>query len=253
MLLIRHIPYEYWKEAALEGRLKISKPSEFNDPYDCVGHGGGLISYDVLDRWAENNPRVVKAKWRWGALSRGQKTWDSLVAERQRKYGEIFNRLLAKRTSIDKIFRVMCFSDPAKIIGTSADMLMWSHYAEKGKGVRIWIDICTDRMLGWEVKAVHYCDNVPQCDFSCITSLPSCQYIDDFFENVVYTKGIAWSYEAEYRLLTVTKYHLPCLHLREDERQVDKLVVPLDLIKRVDFGPAVGDEFENDMLEVQRK
>lgn len=48
MLCYKYMPWRYWFDTILVGRIKASKPSEFNDPFDCVGTVAGRLSEDAL-------------------------------------------------------------------------------------------------------------------------------------------------------------------------------------------------------------
>ena len=51
------MPWEYWFDTILAGRIKASKPSEFNDPFDCVGAIEGQLSEDAAREFADkSNP-----------------------------------------------------------------------------------------------------------------------------------------------------------------------------------------------------
>ena len=55
MLCYKYMPWDYWFDSVLMGRLKLSVPSEFNDPFDCDGDVVGSYRQSVIDDWIDKN------------------------------------------------------------------------------------------------------------------------------------------------------------------------------------------------------
>ena len=53
MLCYKYMPYKRFKESILPGGafIKVSRPSEFNDPFDCVGVVEGELSNNVAKEY----------------------------------------------------------------------------------------------------------------------------------------------------------------------------------------------------------
>ncbi|MEW8418841.1 MAG: DUF2971 domain-containing protein [Candidatus Thiodiazotropha endolucinida] len=173
--------YEVW----------CSKPSSFNDPWDCKPS----YNTDIIKDEAEFERHI---QW-YGRITRDHHPHipDSEIISRQnsfRKNPDEFAQLTKQfssemQSTIDQQYRVFCLCPDVH------NTLMWSHYATKHKG------ICMEFSTRNEVIScalrVEYDSNYPFMRL----------YSDDPNENLIpiLTKSDAWNYEHEYRLVAQEK------------------------------------------------
>ena len=102
------------------------------------------------------------------------------------------SNLLSERLELaDSKSRVLCFS--SSDIDNSADILMWSHYADHHKGVRIGFDISSSP--GFEITEISYRDDRPEIDLYADSAA-----VQAAVKESLRFKSCAWSYEAEHRV-----------------------------------------------------
>lgn len=159
-----------------EKTLKFVNPSTFNDPFDCNEH---IIKIDIDDEFIpqiirESNPKITE-EFERTILSKLKlpETWVESFTTRKEGY------------------KVSCFSKKCD------NVLMWSHYAEKHKGICIGFDFphkVNDKFILSNVKYLNQI--TPICGKAT-------------FEKVMLywltTKSSAWHYEDEVRGLLVDK------------------------------------------------
>lgn len=160
--------------------LKVSRPIEFNDPFDCVGRITGCPSESLIRSF---NRRKVNSSTAWN----GQNIQFTLsIASHSRR---IF----------DQWYRIFSVCDAA-IVGTPAEMLMWAHYGDSAKGVRVGIEV--DENFQW-VENIAYEDVLPTLDLQRVREWSP--FEDDvlkrFLRNCLLTKHEVWNYEKEKRVI----------------------------------------------------
>jgi len=163
--------------------LKFNNPSFFNDPFDCDVN---LLEFDFSDCCSDvlNDIETVKTN-----LSSAFPLEDIEEILTKENIQEIY-----KKGQIDKIEKssISCFSlNPS-------NMTMWSHYADKHKGVCLIFDIGLDCFLEdeslWDrinMNMVKYDDLKP------VNYLKSKQ---DGINNLFFLKSKDWAYEEEWRI-----------------------------------------------------
>lgn len=201
-------------------KLKASDPATFNDPFDCAGtcHGG------------------------FGEISR-------------REFGslKVLQRILFEKQALSDKLRVLSFVNAA-VTDLKTEMLLWSHYAENGKGIRVMFEFgCESEFSTTPTKAqeVHYRDEIPSLDLDCYEHDKKDEFYR-FLEKCVWTKGTAWSYEHEVRLVAMKK------NLQQLPNSPESFCIEFNpkCVKEIVFGPhapfleqkhvvksAVGDEY----------
>lgn len=169
MLLHKYIKSKYWYRTLSRCEIKVSKPSELNDPFDCIG---GVV----------------------GTLGRnGLKRFHSV---------ENFRKNMMDRSVSDDVFRVLCLTD-ADADDPESEVLFWSHYADGGRGVRITFDVSDTKDF---VKSdclcapVRYAQFYPQLDTDAYEKSPHEEY-KNFLVETIWTKGLSWAYEREVRMI----------------------------------------------------
>lgn len=194
-----------------EEKLKLSKPSEFNDPFEFVYRYEGKFSQRNLKRrFREPETKAAFRKeieLRLGRrISRKelkQYAQDILPAAAN-KIDKGETPILVKpdfcKNLADKYWRVCCFSD-SKIKETD-EILLWSHYAAKHTGIRIEFEFPSLPLA-------------PELQFQSIqyrshrTAFPINDHRNETAQSesikaLCITKSDVWSYENEVRILFPT-------------------------------------------------
>ena len=84
---------------------------------------------------------------------------------------------------------VSCFTE------SKDNVLMWSHYADKGRGVCLEFDTKFEQFT--QLRHVEYVDSIPE-----LNAVPVYLHNDvDQLIDLFYTKSVDWSYEREWRSL----------------------------------------------------
>lgn len=177
MLCYKYMSYERFVQSVKSSGiyLKVSRPCEFNDPYDCTGLVSGAMSQQLKDTYEQYFKQMLRPKERdFTTKVNGQRFFDDM-------------------------YRILSLSDCA-VNGTSEEMLMWSHYADFARGVRIGIEIDTSR---YKVGVVEYKELLPQLDLNKVSEW---EIFDDselrrFLKECLLTKHKSWEYEQERRVV----------------------------------------------------
>jgi hypothetical protein len=157
-----------------ENTFKFSNPDDFNDPFDCNEY---LV--DISIPTEKEREFILQA-------AANNKLPRNIVRKQLRNIGnsKIYSEALGKKK---KEFKVSCFSE------VSDNILMWSHYADKHKGICIGFDLahaCEDYVL----YPVNYISQVQKIDG--MTNTP---YV---FYHLVTVKADCWAYEKEIRAVS---------------------------------------------------
>jgi hypothetical protein len=175
---------EHLEDTLVDQRVHVSNPKNFNDPWDC---------YPCFD-----TTRMTDPAFRARCIREVFPRIPGLPAARQQYYeaklqadGHFFSEMLRTefresfRNTILERWRVFCLTP-------HPDMsLMWSHYADKHRGVCLEFD-ARHAVIGnaWQVQ---YSDALPMLDILALTG-------ESAFRILV-TKSPDWRYENEYRIL----------------------------------------------------
>jgi hypothetical protein len=163
------------KKTLKENYFWLSKPTDFNDPFDC---NENLVLYNLTEKNIEG---LVKTKVTGRRQERRKKI------RSYKKQSEVFKKAL--RSTLPDVIRnqgICCFSK------THKNILMWSHYADKHKGICIGFNP-RKSMETFPLLHVNY-----EHDFKPI------EYFSDKSDallNVLITKSADWIYEDEMRIL----------------------------------------------------
>lgn len=138
------------------------------------------------------------------------------------------------KTLTDKIYNekqenVICCFSSSKIIGTYGEELMWAHYANSSKGIRI--DFIIDKEFeDIYVKKVEY---KPKKQFNNGAQLKE-ELNNNKLENIMCRKSKAWAYEKEHRAI----FHKDGIPL-EEGKKLEPFIFPIN-IKAITFGRGCG-------------
>lgn len=201
----KYIGHGHWFENLQECKFNVTKPSEFNDPFDCTG--------------------VIREPWNDDAKAQ--------FHDRETFLGKMNDRSWA-----DEFYRVLCLTD-AQLCDAASEVLFWSHYANLGKGIRVTLEVGNGTFIPpGNVQCVRYCHAKPVLDMEHYKkgSLDLYNYLSDCMT----TKGIGWDYEHEVRVIfEKEKTFSDAVVAAKDIRFVR---IQDSCVKEITFGPMFHDE-----------
>jgi hypothetical protein len=197
-----------------DGKLKLSRPDKFNDPWDCRVHyqvptdPAGLER--VIEHWKELHrkhfPRISEAKR--ALIAYDFKSNPSKVSDGLAKAEKILYETLCNQ------YRIYCLSEKPDV------PLMWGHYAGAHTGVCLEFDAtCPPFAAAEKVKYV--------------SAYPAFDVVAGSYESLV-TKSADWSYEAEWRLIAEEQTF--ARSPRTIKTDNDFLTIPSGVLKSVTIG-----------------
>ena len=243
--------YETLKEA----KLKTSRITSFNDPFEFLFVTKGKITAKIAHDYALNRfnqpdflPIAIKLIPELLTSNNPKKlirkNLPRLTAFLVKNSEEIVNTPLKLREQMaDKSTRIVSFTDAeTKPLN---QILLWSHYAKKHEGVRIGFDFPDGIKFPFKIFKVIYQDKRFEIDFAQgITSMNIGHALVDSAK----VKSSAWSYENEYRLMThpdvCEKILIPDIGLE------CFLAFERAWIKSVDFGIRCPEEVSRQIIDL---
>lgn len=170
----------YLEQTLRDKTIHLSRPSNFNDPWDCKLWFSG----DVLD---DAHERQRHLDW---LIATHRLTPDHPTVEELRSNATLLRATIELIRdgligAIDEQYRVYCLTpDPFSA-------LMWSHYGDSHRGICLEFDTSVEQMIG--AYQVHYQNQYPTVRM----------YQDENNASLVpvFTKSEVWSYEREFRLI----------------------------------------------------
>ncbi|MDH5233296.1 MAG: DUF2971 domain-containing protein [Gammaproteobacteria bacterium] len=189
LCLYKYYPInDYTFDVIQTGRVWMSDPVHFNDPYDCA------LSLDMKSYHQRNDDfhsivrNVMMGKQDIGEIPMRKApipAWAMNVAN------ETFKNEQSK-------FGVCCFSE------TNHSILMWSHYADHHKGVCIEFDFPEHSPQYSNLSKVTYSDEFPAFKFDDYRGL-SKETVQNKIRQLITVKAKDWQYEKEWRLVHENK------------------------------------------------
>lgn len=228
----------HWMDSLVNGELKTANFIDFNDIFDGRGYADGSLS----DEFVSRNVPV-------GGLSKDG------FAKLKEELNARFRKMIADRDELAEA-QIICFSESSDEI---LESLMWSHYADKWHGVRLGFDFLYDlhREINYKMATtpfvldcVRYTDEYPKIDLSLLERLEDDTYFTKCYRDFILHKSTAWAYEKEWRMLV----QRPDAILGYDDKGKEAYFWkfhPL-LLKRVDVGPLVCSDQQNDIVALLR-
>ena len=190
---------EWVRRIIVDHQLYFSSRTLFNDPFDCVVPSFKQISGTVLKRFIEE---FVDRKF----VDKDETEKDQLISKLMSAKALSDIRSLLQ-DEVDKA-GIVCFSK------VRDDILMWSHYADKHRGICFEFDGSSNCSFFGEAQPVEY-DNY--------TQIPLDKDSEHQMTRVILTKSKHWAYENEYRLFKPGKKEC-------------KLDYPVELLTGIIFG-----------------
>lgn len=190
-------------ETLHDGRFKMASVLELNDPFEGLGCCVGALSeqavkndvkHGYLESWGLTQQKDDK-----GAF---EEFWNAMDSETKQVYRALTSSKIregvANRTLVKSMY-VLCFSMCED--GDPAQKLMWSHYANGYRGVRIGIRM-DDPHFPLYADSVKYCWERPRLDLAKVMSLhDEDKEVVRFWRDNLITKSNEWAYERECRIV----------------------------------------------------
>ena len=138
---------------------------------------------------------------------------------------------------------MVCFSAEAR---PNEEILMWTHYADMHRGIRIGFDL-PEKTPRFILRKVRYRKSRVAVDLSVDGFEPSVQ---EAVRLSLRTKSKGWAYEREYRLMTNPERCVP-----GEGPDEGKLFIPFkrEWVCRIDFGTRTEKETKAAIRELVRK
>lgn len=239
------ILYRYFASHAFETlkdvRLKVSKVSTFNDPFEGMFFIAGDMTLEkarayIVDRFdspsflAEVRRHKPSLKTDAGASQYAKDHLSEMANALFLGWQQVSNTTMKDREPmIDRVLRVVSFcSEKARVLD---EILMWSHYASSHKGIRVGFEFPPDIVNPFKIVPVKYQDKRVSLDLTGIAAGP--ELLDALTESIK-TKSTSWAYECEHRMLTISdlceKVNVP------PNVQLEFMPFDKSWVRRVDFG-----------------
>jgi Protein of unknown function (DUF2971) len=206
-------------ETIRDAKLKTARISSLNDPFEFLYISVGKVTPEDVQNFVrsrDRNPFYAICKSllekqfpqhqltdqdyesflnKPEAIENIVQQWPRIVKEQDLPFER-------RRHLIDRELRAICFSDPSQV--TSHDeILLWSHYANKHKGIRVEFDF-PDRLNDkFEIMGITYQFNRVEVVFSLGSHIAEEEAIKAMNKSAK-VKSLAWEYEHEFRLFTKT-------------------------------------------------
>lgn len=176
-------------ESLLNSELWFATPKSFNDPFDC--------KYDNQTPW---NEELVRKHVCETISHTGEQVDPEDVVRSFKAEPDLFSKYVSDRIKeVTSGQGVFCCSESA------INVLMWSHYADKHRGVCIKLDISKDINLFEHSHKVKYYWKYPKFDF----------FKENDLANRLFAKSRHWEYEEEIRTVKMKpglyKFNKECL------------------------------------------
>lgn len=175
--IYKYVDIETAKRILENSTLKFSKPSEFNDPFDCN------LTIDTNNSQEEIEAYISLVK-------RSKNLNDEQVKELRRSFHSPKKLHAITNQSISdakETFGVTCFSKNPDSI------LMWSHYADKHRGACLKLNILADAEFFMTPFPVKYKKKYPKYNYI--------RNREGTAKFLLETKSIDWKYENEIRVM----------------------------------------------------
>ena len=236
----------HWLETLCDGRFKMAKISDFNDPFDGRGRCVGKLSKEAIRNIVkEANTVGNQILETLDKVNTANSLTDQILDAMIETYSIGLCQHVLDRSMMNLITYVLCFSackddDPNQ-------KLMWAHYAGGHRGVRIGVRF-DDTNFPSYLDSVKYCHERPIFDLSKVHSLNDPEILHFWISNLT-TKSTEWAYEQEVRLIVDDKHLEKGLDDKGDEAYYWKFS-PQGIVS-VDVGCQIPQEEINKIIELR--
>lgn len=195
------VVYRYMKsygfDTLRDGRFKLASVLDLNDPFEGLGRCVGLLTeMAAKEYFREANRQNIPF-----SESGFEVIWNRLSDVERHSLREMYSDRIRSRVldrTLVSFMYVLCLSTCED--GDPAQKLMWSHYADGYKGVRIGFRM-EDPQFPLYFDSLKYCWERPILDLSKITKLENDEETNRFWIQNLTTKSNEWAYERECRII----------------------------------------------------
>jgi hypothetical protein len=206
--LYKYVPFDARSLQNLKSQMiYFGAPASFNDPYDCaITPHVPYPTKSEVRKWQQISDQ--KADLTPELLEWAKRT--SLSQIREVMHKTVAKRLPATLNEFIKKRGVACFSE------TPDNLIMWSHYGGRYKGLCLEFDTSFDPLT--KAKPVEYVERPPEISVSSVLGLDNAGMDSerDQIERLFRMKSTSWRYEREWRVMhqaagTAYVYQAPAL------------------------------------------
>jgi hypothetical protein len=233
MILCKYVDSKGCSDILTNRRLLATDPITFNDPFEVLPGITGTpdknrtLTYlhsDLLPRLSAAVGTAVPGFNEKFVLRDEDSVWRKVAHELGPGLRrEIENGLERASQSI----RIICFCDPDRIKDEGDDVLLWSHYGDKHRGVRIYFQTDSIAIRSRNLFPVTYSPERPSIDITDPGEMVG--KAEEAYRTTMRTKNKSWGYEGEVRWI---------INLRECKLENGRSYIPLEpiAVQRIDFG-----------------
>lgn len=233
----------YWVESLMKSQLKLSAAIEFNDVFDCSGTCVGEFSDEVIRRHMQRPSSLIPYELANALCDK------RILPEMRHEYSERMARCFLERT-LFKSQTILCFSRPET---TGADSLMWSHYGNRWRGVRLGFDLLYENHYPvtyhttspYALSPIAYSSKRPVLDLSRIEEVESDPLYSRYFYGTLQTKAEPWKYENEWRLFCDEGYS-------SEENGIRFWDFNKALLRTIDIGPGMPLDQQDHVMHISK-
>ena len=192
----------HWIETLRDGLLKLARPQDFNDPYDCLGVCIGKFKVEALAKhFMDSRCDIYRQTLLFAKMNKltVAEAAMRLASQNVDRHSSKMAETVRRRLLMDGLMYLLCFSSCPE--DDSAHRLMWAHYANKCRGVRLGFHFNEGRAFKHYLNVVKYSSERAVLDLSLLNDVEEDIEYRILFENLITTKSIDWAYEREYRLM----------------------------------------------------
>ena len=240
MIVTRYLA-SHLRDILEHNRLKVSKLSHFNDPFEFryrhVGDFGRSAAKRTLrtrmktpEFWATlREAYALQDKSKKNLKKVLQNKREEILDSLQRRLPKDFLELIDKVPEYaDRTTRIICFSQATQ--RPLEEILLWSHYTNGHSGFRIWVDLSNEALPLSKTFRVSYSEELPAIENKQVADL-------DLYESIIEiamgTKAKCWEYEAEVRSFIPRGFFVTEV---TKGNEIDYVKIRPESIVRIDFG-----------------
>jgi hypothetical protein len=222
-------------------RLLATDPATLNDPFEMYPGIIGTLDKDKTFRYLHDDllPRFLPATKKALPDSSGELVLKD-DSQFLNKLEQAFKANLQKEIEkglerISQTLRVICFCDPNGIKYEGDDILLWSHYGDKHKGVRIFFETDDVKIRSTNLFHVVYSFERGSIDITDLSATAFDKNVEGAYRNTLRTKNKSWEYEQEVRWI---------INLEECWQESKRSYIPVapKAIRRIDYGCRCDDD-----------
>jgi Protein of unknown function (DUF2971) len=242
--------------------LRASPITSFNDPFEFlyfpeINLTSGNAKRFFKRRLSKNEEFYRDCKKQFPEI-KNKRDFKKFVAEKRnvlteglrKGYEEIAPLSLEERERmVNSSLRVICFSHSD--LNQFDEILVWSHYANSHKGVRLGFEFPATAPLPFTLIPVVYRENRVKIDFGKTIGVTVPHKLNDALLNALKVKSVAWKYEQEFRIIINLE---DCVPIQNEAGGSDYYMrFDPSWLKTVDFGARCSVEVKNQIMSILKQ